>query len=62
VVYKLRIISIQIDYDNLDDISVEFSDVINELGTMNDVQSILEQAKNMASTYNYTSGQAKKGE
>lgn len=62
VPYKLRIISIKIDYGSLDTIQVEFSNVINALGTLNDVQSILDQAKSMATTYAYTAHKADKGE
>lgn len=60
-VYELRITSIKISYKNLNSITVNFSNVVNELGTLNDIQSILSQAKSMATTYASTANQAEKG-
>lgn len=59
-VYKLRIISISVDYSNLENINAQFSDVINNLGTMSDVKSILDQAKSMATSYSYITNQVDK--
>lgn len=60
-IYKLRLISYTLDFDQLDDINVEFSDVIKSNGTISDVQSILNQARNMATSYNAVIHQALKG-
>ena len=59
--YKLRITSIEIDYDSISNINVEFSDVIRGGDTMSDIQSILSKSQSMATTYNYVSHQAKRG-
>ena len=48
-VYRLRLISIEEDKDN---INVEFSDVTTVNGIASDVQSILESAASMATSYN----------
>lgn len=61
VVYKLRLTSYKIDYDNLDKLDVEFSDVTYGLGYMSDTQSILAQAQSMATSYSMVQHQANKG-
>ena len=60
-VYKLRLTNWEIDYDNPEDLSVEFSDVVYTRNTLSDVQSVLSQAKSMGTTYNATARQASKG-
>ena len=44
-IYKLRLTSYKIDYDNLDSLNVEFSDVTYGLNSASDIQSILSQAQ-----------------
>lgn len=61
VVYKLRLTSYKIDYDNLDKLDVEFSDVAYGLDYMSDTQSILAQAQSMATSYSMVQHQANKG-
>lgn len=61
VVYKLRLTSYKIDYDNLDKLDVEFSDVTYGLDYMSDTQSILAQAQSMATSYSMVQYQANKG-
>lgn len=61
-VYKLRLIQYEIDYDNLDSISVEFSDVVKLKDSVSDIQSILDQASSMATSYDTIKRQAKQGE
>ena len=61
VVYKLRLTSYKIDYDNLDKLDVEFSDVTYGLDYMSDTQSILAQAQSMATSYSMVQHQANKG-
>ena len=61
VVYKLRLTSYKIDYDNLDRLDVEFSDVTYGLDYMSDTQSILAQAQSMATSYSMVQHQANKG-
>ena len=62
VVYKLRLINYTIDYENLDEISVEFSDVINANSSIKSVQEVLDQASSMATSYSTVKRQAKQGE
>lgn len=61
VAYKLRLTSYKIDYDNLDKLDVEFSDVTYGLDYMSDTQSILAQAQSMATSYSMVQHQANKG-
>lgn len=61
VLYKLRLTSYKIDYDNLDKLDVEFSDVTYGLDYMSDTQSILAQAQSMATSYSMVQHQANKG-
>ena len=61
VVYKLRLLSYEIDYDNPQDISVEFSDVFKIADGFSDQQSVISQSINMASSYSSTQRQATQG-
>ena len=60
--YKLRLISYTIDYDNLDGISVEFSDTTKVNSTVKSVQEVLSQASSMATSYVSVQRQASQGE
>ena len=60
--YKLRLISYTIDYDNLDGISVEFSDTTKVNSTVKSVQEVLSQASSMATSYGSVQRQASQGE
>ncbi len=60
-VYKLRLLSFEIDYDDLENISVEFSDVLKVSDGISDQQSIVKQAVSMTSTYDYVQRQATQG-
>lgn len=63
-IYKLRLLSYKIDYDTLDKISVDFSDVIKtstSINALNDIESILNQSKSMAKSYSSVKRQAEKG-
>ena len=61
-VYKLRLINYEIDYSNLDDMSVEFSDVMKTADGYSDQQSLMQSMSNMATSYSYTQHQAEQGE
>lgn len=61
-VYKLRMISYQIDYDDLSKLDVKFSDVTYAIGYMSDTKSILSKMSSMATSYSTTMRQANKGE
>lgn len=59
--YKLRLISYNIDYDDIAEIQVEFSDVIKSKGSADDIQSVLDQASSMATSYDTVKHQAEQG-
>lgn len=61
-VYKLRLISYKINFNDLDKLNVEFSDVISKLDVVSDIESILKQSKSMNSSYNSFKKQAAQGE
>lgn len=61
-VYRLRLISYEIDYDNLEYISVEFSDVMKTMDGMSDAQSVIEQMQVIGGSYTSVKQQAQKGE
>lgn len=60
-VYRLRLISYTIDFDDLDNISIEFSDVKRFADGMTDSEDVLSQAASMATTYNNVARQASQG-
>lgn len=60
--YKLRLIHYSIDYDDLNNISVEFSDVVKANSTVKSIQDVLAQATSMATSYSSVQRQAKQGE
>lgn len=59
-IYKLRLISYSIDFDNFDNITVEFSDAVKVKNGLTDTQSLLEQTSSMATSYDYVAYQASK--
>ena len=60
-VYRLRLLSYEINYDNLEDISVTFSDVqLTSIG-LSDSESIINQAVSMSGSYDTVKRQSKKG-
>lgn len=61
-IYSLRLIGYEIDYDNLEDISVEFSDIRKIGDAIDTLQSILNQANSLSSSYSAISRQAAKAE
>lgn len=61
VLYQLRLINLSIDYANLKNISVTFSNVVRVDSVISDTQSILNQAKSMAVSYDYVTHQANQG-
>lgn len=60
-VYRLRLANWEIDYENIDDLEIEFTDVVRGGDIISDVESILSKSKSMATTYDYTARQADKG-
>ena len=61
-VYKLRLTSYTIDYNDVDSISVDFADEVRAASNIRSVQDVLSQASSMATSYSSTQRQAKQGE
>ena len=61
VIYKLRLIQYDIDFENLSTLDVTFSDVLKLVDGRSDVESILNRASSMASSYTGVERQADKG-
>jgi len=60
-IYKLRLISYSVDFDNLSNITVEFSDITRMIDGLSDIESLLNSASSMATSYDYVKRQSKKG-
>ena len=59
--YKLRLLDYEIDFDNLEKITVTFSDVIFSKDGISDVASIINQAHSISTSYDTVKRQAKDG-
>lgn len=59
-VYRLRLIKIEFDFDDLENIGIEFSDVEKTRSGGDDLASILSQANSIAGSYNYVKTQVRK--
>lgn len=60
-IYRLRLLNYEIDFDNLENITITFSDVTVVSNGTSDIESILNQASSMATSYGSISRQAKQG-
>lgn len=61
-IYKLRLIQIDFDENSPENLNVTFSDQIEDVdSTINDLQSIIQQAGSIATSYDSTANQAKQG-
>lgn len=61
-IYKLRLIHYEIDFDNFDNIAIQFSDVKQcNTNQLDDSESILNNVKSIATSYGAVSRQAKQG-
>ena len=60
-IYKLRLISFEIDYDELPTLSVDFSDVMKTADGLSDEQSVISSAKSISTSYSSTKRQASQG-
>ena len=60
-VYRLRLISLGLDFERPEDITVEFSDVERIRHGFDDTRSILDQSDKMASSFGGVKNQANKG-
>lgn len=59
--YRLRLISYEINFDDVSKINVEFSDMTRTALGMNDIGSILAAANTMAGSYGYVKKQSETG-
>lgn len=60
-VYRLRLMSYEIDFDSLETLNVTFSDVMSTADGYSDIESILSQAESMSTSYDGIMRQAKQG-
>lgn len=60
-VYKLRLIDYEIDFDNIENTQVSFSDATDWDSSVSDVESVLASASSMATSYGAVARQAKVG-
>lgn len=60
-IYKLRLISYEIDYGDLISLSVDFSDVMKTADGLSDEQSVISSAKSISTSYSSTKRQASQG-
>lgn len=59
--YKLRLLSYEIEFNNLNNLSVEFSDVVALNGVTLDTESVIKQMHSISSSYSGVTRQADKG-
>lgn len=60
-IYRLRLIDYEVNFDDLNNLSVTFSDVLTTADGTSDVKSVLDQAASMATSYGAVSRQAEQG-
>lgn len=60
-IYKLRLLNYSIDYSNLEEISVEFSDVLKTCDGYSDQQSLIKEMTTMTTSYDSVQRQASQG-
>ena len=60
-IYKLRLTNWELDYSKPEELEVEFSDAVRVGNIVDDVASVLSQARTMATTYDALMRQAEKG-
>lgn len=60
-IYRLRLVSYKVDFERLEQIDVEFSDLTETADGFNDIQSILSSAKSMTTSYSSVQKQATEG-
>ena len=60
-IYRLRLIEYSIDYGSINTLNTKFSDMTKTADGLNDIRSILSQAKQMATSYDSVTKQASNG-
>ena len=61
-IYRLRLISYEISFDEIQNINVEFSTATKVNKPTNELKDVIDSAKSMSTNYGYVSKQADKGE
>lgn len=61
VIYKLRLLSYEVDFDDLSNLNVEFSDVMKTANGLTDQINLMQKASSMATSYDSTKRQAEQG-
>ena len=60
-IYDVRLLTFEIDYDNLDELPVTFSDVHEISDAITDIKNVLDNSKSIASSYDNVAHQAEQG-
>ena len=60
-IFKLRLLNYSIDFDNLENIDVEFSDVCSTRSGISDLSSLYKKMTSISTSYDYYEKQAEKG-
>lgn len=60
-IHRMRLVQFQVNFERIETLTVEFSDATRTSDGLNDVQSILDKAQSMATSYEYVAHQASKG-
>lgn len=60
-IYRLRLVHYKIDFSQIQNIEVEFSDVTETFNGLNDSKNLMEKVSSMATNFNYVAHQAEQG-
>lgn len=60
-IYRLRLIHFKIDFTEIQNIEVEFSDVTQTANGLNDTKSLMDKVSTMATNFSYVAHQAEQG-
>ena len=60
-IYRLRLIHFKIDFSEIQNIDVEFSDVTQTANGLNDTKSLMDKVTSMATNFSYVAHQAEQG-
>lgn len=60
-IYRLRLVHYKIDFSQIQNIEVEFSDVTETSNGLNDSKNLMEKVSSMATNFNYVAHQAEQG-
>lgn len=60
-IYRLRLVHYKIDFSQIQNIEVEFSDVTETSNGLNDTKSLMDKVSSMATNFSYVAHQAEQG-